>query len=214
MSITYRQGHNGRLSIQEMDDNFHFIENSLLGLSASIVNLTSGATGPQGPIGATGPQGPIGATGPQGPMGATGPQGPMGATGPQGPIGATGNDGPIGATGPQGPMGATGPTGITYDRILPSSGTTYSVTAGKQGIIFNLNAGGGVSDITINMPTTPNNGDIVYIMCGSTLDFSMTGLNFLGAGGVLNAPTELSSTKTKWAAFVFESLDNLWFRFS
>ena len=202
MSITYRQGHNGRLSIQEMDDNFHFIENSLLGLSASIVNLTSGATGPQGPIGATGNDGPIGATGP---MGATGNDGPIGATGPQGPIGATGNDGPI---------GATGPTGITYDRILPSSGTTYSVTAGKQGIIFNLNAGGGVSDITINMPTTPNDGDIVYIMCGSTLDFSMTGLNFLGAYGVLNAPTELSSTKTKWAAFVFESLDNLWFRFS
>ena len=41
MGITYRQGHNGRLSVQEMDNNFHFIEDSLNGLTNSIASLSS-----------------------------------------------------------------------------------------------------------------------------------------------------------------------------
>ena len=35
MGITYRQGHEGRLSVQEMDDNFHYIEEQLAGLTQS-----------------------------------------------------------------------------------------------------------------------------------------------------------------------------------
>ena len=35
MGITYRQGHEGRLSIQQMDDNFHYIEEQLAGLTQS-----------------------------------------------------------------------------------------------------------------------------------------------------------------------------------
>ena len=118
MGIIYRQGHNGRLSVQEMDDNFHFIENSLSGLSSlevglsaslstlatlehlDVAGLTASILGlsmsisnislTPGPTGATGLQGPIGITGSQGPIGATGSQGPIGITGSQGPTGATG----------------------------------------------------------------------------------------------------------------------------
>ena len=35
MGITYRQSHQGRLSIQEMDNNFHYIEEQLAGLTSS-----------------------------------------------------------------------------------------------------------------------------------------------------------------------------------
>ena len=219
MGIIYRQGHNGRLSIEEMDNNFHFIEDSLNGLSslesglsasltaltalehldvagltASVLNLSTNLASATASI-----------------LGLSMSIDNISLT--PGPIGATGPQGPIGATGPQGPIGATGPVSIKYDRVLPSSGTTYSVT--KQGIIFNLNAFGPVSDVTITMPSSPNDGDIVYILCGSNSDFGMTNLHFTaGLNDIVNAPTEFSSTKTKWASFVFEATDSIWFRFN
>ena len=132
MGIIYRQGHNGRLSVQEMDDNFHFIENSLSGLSslevglsaslstlatlehldvagltASILGLSMSISNISLNSGATGSQGPAGATGSQGPTGATGSQGPAGATGSQGPAGATGSQGSQGLEGPVGVSGLT-----------------------------------------------------------------------------------------------------------
>ena len=70
MGITYRQDNDGRLTVQQMDDNFHYLEDQLAGLTFS--NSGSGATGPQGATGATGPQGATGATGPQGATGTAG----------------------------------------------------------------------------------------------------------------------------------------------
>ena len=41
MGITYRQGHEGRLSIEEMDNNFHYIEDCIAGLTGSLSSLSS-----------------------------------------------------------------------------------------------------------------------------------------------------------------------------
>ena len=62
---------NGRLTVQQMDNNFMFLQ-SIAG------------TGGIGTIGATGAAGPVGATGAAGPVGATGAAGPVGATGADG----------------------------------------------------------------------------------------------------------------------------------
>ena len=75
MGITYRQGNDGRLSVQQMDENFRYLEEQLAGMTSS--NSGTGSTGPQGATGSTGPQGATGSTGPQG---ATGPAG-FGTTG-------------------------------------------------------------------------------------------------------------------------------------
>ena len=108
-SLILRENINRRLTIQEMDGNFLYLEN---------LALNFGATGPQGPIGDPGPQGPIGVSGPQGPIGDPGPQGPIGDPGPQGPIGDPGPQGPIGDPGPQGPIGDTGGFTIPYYLIF------------------------------------------------------------------------------------------------
>jgi hypothetical protein len=61
MSLTLRGQKGQKLTTQELDDNFQYLE--------------SLSSGPQGEVGATGPQGEQGLTG------ATGPQGPIGANG-------------------------------------------------------------------------------------------------------------------------------------
>ena len=74
---------NSRLSVQQMDNNFIYLQS------------IAGGTGSIGAVGATGPKG------------ATGNQGPIG------PTGATGNQGPIGPTGATGTPGAAGPNGLS-----------------------------------------------------------------------------------------------------
>jgi hypothetical protein len=108
-----------------MDGNFNFIEDYLVGLSASIANLTgikgaTGATGSPGIPGATGSPGIPGATGSPGIPGATGSPGIPGATGSPGIPGATGSPGIPGATGSPGIPGATGATGSppTYNNPI------------------------------------------------------------------------------------------------
>lgn len=85
-SLTLRKDLNRKLTIQEMDNNFLYLQD--LGLLGVI-----GATGPQGSIGFQGSQGPIGLTG-------FGFQGPQGFQGVNGNIGVTGSNGPQGVTGP------------------------------------------------------------------------------------------------------------------
>ena len=112
MPIVTRLGKGSRLTIDDMDGNFLYLE--------EIIKISNqGATGPQGIQGATGPQGIQGVAGDQGPIGqtgATGPQGQIGqtgATGPQGIQGVAGPQGPIGQTGATGPQGQIGQTGAT-----------------------------------------------------------------------------------------------------
>ncbi|MBK9138368.1 MAG: hypothetical protein IPM17_06320 [Verrucomicrobia bacterium] len=78
---------------------------------AASLDVTLGATGPQGPQGPTGPQGDVGPQGPIGPTGPVGPQGDTGAPGPVGPQGPQGIPGEIGPIGPQGPKGDKGDQG-------------------------------------------------------------------------------------------------------
>ena len=65
MGITYRQSNDGRLSVQQMDDNFHYLEDQLAGLTSSNSGTsgTSGTSGQNGATGATGPAGEFNVTG-------------------------------------------------------------------------------------------------------------------------------------------------------
>ena len=69
MSLQLRKNKGARLTINELDDNFIYLDSKL------------GATGEQGAEGPQGPQGPQGELGPQGLKGDIGPQGLQGATG-------------------------------------------------------------------------------------------------------------------------------------
>jgi len=77
MPLILRSNVDRKLTIQELDGNFNYLES------------ISGGTGSVGP---QGPQGPTGSQGPQGPQGATGSGGGGGLTGPAGQIVYFGND--------------------------------------------------------------------------------------------------------------------------
>ena len=62
MSLNLRKNQKGKLTIEQLDSNFEYLDNKSGGGG-------SGATGPQGPAGSAGP---AGATGPQGPAGSGG----------------------------------------------------------------------------------------------------------------------------------------------
>ena len=212
--------------------------NIFYGDGSQLVNLPTsngpqGPTGSRGAVGATGPagnDGAVGATGPAGNDGAVGATGPAGNDGAVGATGPAGNDGAVGVTGPAGNDGAVGATGsvslgITYDRVLPSSGTTYSMLHQSQGMLFNMNAFGGVDDVTIVLPPNPVDGYIAYISAGSNNSgFEITNLrivcsqvNFPFSGQIIyDAPTKLSLSTgyTRYCSFVFDSIDQLWFRIS
>lgn len=89
-SLTLRIPLGRRLTNQEMDNNWLYLQDLVTGSSS----------GSQGPQGYQGPQGLKGATGSQGSIGLTGSQGPQGFSGVTGPQGPTGSVGPQGTQGP------------------------------------------------------------------------------------------------------------------
>jgi hypothetical protein len=106
-------------------------------MPAGFIELTIGATGPQGQVGSTGFIGPTGVTGPTGLLGVTGPTGPTGNLGNQG---LTGNTGPTGPTGIQGSLGSTGPTGLVGEQgdvgVTGPTGSTGPVgPIGETGLV-------------------------------------------------------------------------------
>ncbi|HUO06450.1 MAG TPA: hypothetical protein VMU16_14725, partial [Candidatus Binataceae bacterium] len=147
-----------------------------------------GDTGPQGPAGQTGDPGPagaIGATGDVGPVGIPGPAGPAGPEGPPGPTGPTGPTGFAGPTGPTGPVGATGTLGDQLSVLTGGSlGGTVGIGSGINlvaGDLLYLPPGGGaenatddygaaetpmpagtMSNLTVDVSTTPATGDYVF----------------------------------------------------
>jgi len=146
----------------------------------------TGATGPEGPIGPAGPTGETGATGPEGPIGPAGPTGETGATGPQGPIGpvgATGATGPAGPMGPAGPAGADGADGGNYTVTVVSSNTT--ITTESQIIISS-------GTMTLALPATPQEGQIVYIYHEGGTSLSANGNNLKAGGSLVSTPIVLS----------------------
>ena len=100
------------------------------------MNVTIGATGPQGLTGVPGPAGPPGPSGTTGPQGSAGPAGADGAPGPAGADGAPGPPGANGLSGLQGPIGLTGPPGpeITFSDVLVDE-STFSADGATDWIV-------------------------------------------------------------------------------
>ncbi|REG87942.1 collagen-like domain-containing protein [Winogradskyella sediminis] len=148
----------------------------------------TGATGPQGPTGPEGPAGETGATGPQGPTGPEGPAGETGATGPQGPTGPAGPAGETGATGPQGPTGpagADGADGGNYTVTVVSSNTT--ITTESQIVISS-------GTMTLTLPATPQEGQIVYIYHEGNTVLNANGKSLKAAGAIIPDPLTLTGS--------------------
>ena len=157
MSITYRLSHNGRLSIAEMDSNFHYIENYLIGLTNSVAmqydditnlenNLSSATAsildlymsienisltpGPSGTSGTSGNSGSSGTSGSSGSSGTSGTRGTSGSSGTSGTSGSSGTSGAQGVQGNQGQQGIEGPVGV--------SGLTWQ-GAWSNNSLYNMN---------------------------------------------------------------------------
>ena len=160
MGITYRSEQDGALSVAQMDNNFHYLEDQLAGLT----NSGSGAAGATGPQGATGPSGQNGATGP---AGATGPSGQNGATGPSGATGPAG----FGTTGaisfpflPGNQRTGSGDNlqfekGSVYQKIISTQDGTGSAPTVERLVI----SGG---DSYQNGPTYSGEGGDIYLWAG------------------------------------------------
>jgi hypothetical protein len=88
MPLITRQENGGPLTIEQLDENFLYLESISGGGSGSGTSGTSGVSGPTGPNGATGPNGVQGPTGPSG-SGTSGTSGVSGPTGPSGSGGGT-----------------------------------------------------------------------------------------------------------------------------
>ena len=91
-SLTLRSEKQRRLTINEMDGNFLYLQD--LAISATAGQGIVGPTGPQGPQGLDGIDGDVG---PKGATGAIGPQGPQGFQGSKGATGSPGATGPAGS---------------------------------------------------------------------------------------------------------------------
>ena len=151
----------------------------LMSVPYALYAKTSGSSipGPIGETGATGPQGPTGPAGPTGETGATGPQGPIG------PVGATGATGPAGPMGPAGPAGADGADGGNYTVTVVSSNTT--ITTESQIIISS-------GTMTLALPATPQEGQIVYIYHEGGTSLNANGNNLKAGGSLVSTPIVLS----------------------
>ena len=84
-SLTLRSELDRRMTADELDNNFRYLEESIQSISMNIITGSQGVQGATGPTGSQGIQGATGPTGSQGIQGATGPTGVTGATG----LGAT-----------------------------------------------------------------------------------------------------------------------------
>ena len=102
-------------------------------------NMTTGATGPQGPIGEQGIQGPKGDTGATGEKGEKGDTGPQGEQGIQGATGPQGEQGPKGDIGPQGEPGKSSISSFVYKREGASDAfITYWKSLKRDSILAKL----------------------------------------------------------------------------
>jgi hypothetical protein len=127
----------------------------------------SGGGGVTGATGAAGVTGVTGATGVTGVTGATGVTGVTGVTGATG-VGVTGV---TGATGTNGVTGATGPTGVAGAIPAPAQFPAGSTVNLAQALVSNTAVTTVGAQSTVQLPTTPNNGDIAIIKAvGASVD--------------------------------------------
>ena len=172
-----------KITVEELDGNFLYLESISGGGSASTGPQgdqgpqgfgSQGPQGDQGPqgFGSQGPQGDFGSQGPQGftgdtgDVGSQGDQGPQGDIGPQGDVGSMGDQGSQGDIGPQGDVGPQGGISGTYSPINYGTTNLTSATLSTAtymqignvvsvfGALDTLNTGTGATDITISIPVT------------------------------------------------------------
>jgi len=145
----------------------------------------TGPVGPQGPAGADGATGPIGPQGPAGADGVDGATGPVGPQGPQGPAGPAGADGADGATGPIGPQGPAGADGGNYTITVVNSNTT--ITSVSQIVIS-------TGTMTLTLPATPQEGQVVYIYHEGNTSLNANGKNLKASGSTISTPLTLNGS--------------------
>ena len=176
----------------------------LMSVPYALYAKTSGSSipGPTGPTGATGAASTV--PGPQGPAGLTGATGAASTVaGPQGPTGLTGATGTASTVaGPQGPVGPTGLTGATG-----ASGGNLSANIVSTNTTLNTNNQIviAIGTVTVTMPASPTNGQIVYFYhdSGTGLTINPNGNPIRGSGVDYSTPTPsgpitLIYTSGKW----------------
>ena len=150
----------------------------LMSVPYALYAKTSGSSTP-GPMGETGPQGPAGADGADGATGPIGPQGPAGADG------ADGATGPVGPQGPQGPQGPAGADGGNYTITVVNSNTT--ITSVSQIVIS-------TGTMTLTLPATPQEGQVVYIYHEGNTSLNANGKNLKASGSTISTPLTLNGS--------------------
>jgi len=124
---------------------FHYTFSTYIS-DASLIQGSTGYTGPKGDSGDTGPTGDAGPPGSLGDTGYTGDTGPKGDTGDAGPPGEPGPQGTPGTPGDTGPTGDKGDTGYTGD----SGATGTLIYSGEVSPIVTPPAGARSGDFYID----------------------------------------------------------------
>jgi len=136
-SLTLRETEDARLSVEQMDDNFKFL-NNLANSGGSGTSGTSGTSGADGTSGLDGIDGDSGSSGTSGTSGTSGVNGFQGSPGARGATGATGINGSDGSSGTSGPgfswRGEWSDSYGTYSEgvdVVSDSGSTYIKISGS-----------------------------------------------------------------------------------
>jgi len=112
-SLTLRESKETRLSVEEMDDNFKFLNNLADSGGESGTSGANGTSGTSGTSGSNGTSGTSGSSGTSGTSGSSGTSGFDGASGTSGTSGSSGTSGEQGPEGPEGAQGIEGPVGVS-----------------------------------------------------------------------------------------------------
>ncbi|MDG4717056.1 hypothetical protein P7122_14310, partial [Winogradskyella sp. YYF002] len=114
-----------------------------------------------------------------------GADGATGPVGPQGPAGADGADGATGPVGPQGPQGPAGADGGNYTITVVNSNTT--ITSVSQIVIS-------TGTMTLTLPATPQEGQVVYIYHEGNTSLNANGKNLKASGSTISTPLTLNGS--------------------
>jgi hypothetical protein len=201
MGITYREGNDGRLSVQQMDDNFRYLEEQLSGLTSS--NETSGTSGTSGSSGSSGTSGSSGSSGTSGTSGVIGANGSSGTSGTSGSSGTSGTSGSSGSSGSSGTSGSSGSSPVSkykvYTALLTQSGGDNLLTLDFNGAgAFRLEKG-------ITYQITNNDSNFDFTSIGSPNNDVGT---YFVANERVNPPSVAAAVQYNEGAPVATVLDN------
>lgn len=90
-------------------------------------------------------------------------------------------------------------------RVSPTTGATLNAGTRTGDLVLLVDPSGTLATLTVNMPNSPNDGDIATISTSQIIT-SLT----IGNGTVINAPTTLAVGG--FAQFIYNAAANKWFR--